>query len=43
MSTNKHVDKEDAVLIHTVKYYLVIKKNKSLPSAAPWMDLEGMC
>ena len=26
--------------IYTVKYYLAIKKNKVMPFAATWMDLE---
>ena len=26
---------------HTVEYYSAIKKNKILPFAATWMDLEG--
>ena len=26
--------------IYTVKYYLVIEKNKIVPFAATWMDLE---
>ena len=26
--------------IHTMKYYSAIKKNKIMPSAATWMDLE---
>ena len=25
-----------------MKYYSAIKKNKTLPSIATWMDLEGM-
>ena len=28
--------------ICTKKYYLAIKKNKTLPFSAPWMDLEGI-
>ena len=27
---------------HTMKYYSAIKKNKILPSAVTWMDLEGI-
>ena len=27
---------------HTMKYYSAIKKNKILPLAAIWMDLEGI-
>ena len=28
--------------IHTMKYYLAIKKNEILPLATAWMDLEGI-
>ena len=27
---------------HTMEYYSAIKKNKILPLAATWMDLEGI-
>ena len=27
---------------HKMEYYLAIKKNKILPLAATWMDLEGI-
>lgn len=28
--------------LHTVEYYLTIKKNENLSLAATWMDLEGI-
>ena len=34
------MDKQDVVYI--VEYYSVIKKNKILPFATTWMDLEGV-
>ena len=28
--------------VYTIEYYLATKKNKSLPFATAWMDLEGI-
>ena len=28
---------------YTMEYYSVIKKNKIMPFAAAWMDLENIC
>ena len=30
------------VYIHTMEYYLAIKKNKIMPFAATWMELETL-
>ena len=38
MSINRGMDKEDVV--HTYNRILAIKKNKMMPFAATWMDLE---
>ena len=36
------MDGQDVVYIYTMEYYSAIKKNKILPLAAMWMDLEGI-
>ena len=36
------MDKEDVVHIYTMEYYSAIKKNKIMPLAATWMDLESI-
>ena len=34
------MNKEDVVHIYTMEYYSAIKKNKIMPFAETWMDLE---
>ena len=34
------MDKEDAVYIYTMEYYLAIKKKEIMPFPATWMQLE---
>ena len=37
------MDTEGVVyIIRTMEYYSAVKKNEILPSAARWMDLEGI-
>ena len=40
MSFNRRMDKEDMLYMYTMDYYLAIKNNEIMPSAATWMDLE---
>ena len=40
MSINRGMDKEDVVHIYKMEYYSAIKKNKTMPFATTWMDLE---
>uniref|UniRef100_A0A8D0P8A4 DUF1725 domain-containing protein n=1 Tax=Sus scrofa TaxID=9823 RepID=A0A8D0P8A4_PIG len=38
-STDEWIKK---MYIHTMEYYSAIKKNKTVPSAATWMELETL-
>ena len=40
MSINRGKDKGDVVHIYTMEYYSAIKRNKIVPFAETWMDLE---
>ena len=40
MSTGRGMDKEDVVHIYNGILHSAIKKNKMMPFAATWMDLE---
>ena len=43
MSINRQMDKKmwyTHTHTHTMKYYSARKQNKTMPFAAPWMDLE---
>ena len=42
MPISRWMDKEHVVYIYTMEYYLAIKKNKVLPFATTWMELEGI-
>ena len=36
------MDKEDVVHIYTMEYYSATKRNKTMPFAEMWMDLEAV-
>ena len=40
MFINRGMDQQDVVHIYTMEHYSSIKRNKIMPFAATWMDLE---
>jgi len=42
MSIDRWMDKKDVVYIYAMEYYAAIKRNKILPFATTWMELEGI-
>ena len=42
VSMDGWMDKEGVVYIYTMECYSATKKDENLPSAATWMDLEGI-
>ena len=40
MSINTGMDKQGVVYVYTMEYYSVIKRNKIVPFAEIWIDLE---